>query len=461
MMLSTRTFPCILAGLLLAAWTAPALGQTNNRDAASVTLLDTVNATLRTHKSLKSIQENREAVTHELNRAEALYGPRVDITGGVGVGRVNNSTSRAADDDANVHPSTNVGATLVQPLYDGFATRSRVRNAQATLNSMTHRVFDNATSLALDAIIAHIDVLRRRETLTLAEANVSRHEVNLTQAKDREIHGADTMADVTQAESRLARAMSTLVETRTALQDGEETYRRITGMTPPSTLMPVEMPGRFYNDTAEVLEDAKQFNPKLAAYIEDVMAAQGNQQLSLAAFHPTINFEMGPQYSNRDSKYSDWSYSFEAMARLRWNIFSSGADYSGTKAADARVRQARQFMYGYMDDMALEIETTWNAYLSAQEQYKHYQDAVHFNTLTRDAYLEQFRVGERSLLDVLDADSELFNSSTQAITAYGNILVSSYRLLAVAGVLLPNLGIDTASLYTAPEEAPVEPRVSF
>jgi adhesin transport system outer membrane protein len=422
---------------------------------------DTIQATLRTHRSLKAIQENREAVEHELDRAEAFYGPRLDVTGGVGIGKLSNSTSRSRDLDGRFYPTTNVSATLTQPLYDGFANRGRVRNARATLDSMTHRVFDNATTLALDSIIGHIDVLRQREIVRLAEENVTRHEETLVQARDREILGADTMADVTQAESRLARALSTLVESRTALLNSEENYRRLTGMSPSYDLVPVDTPSRLYSGTSEVMEDAKRFNPKLAAYIKDVMAARGSKELAAAAFHPAINFEMGPRYSDRDSTGDEWTYSFDVMTTMRWNVLNSGADLAASRAAESRVRQARQFMYNYVDDMALEIETTWNSYTSSQDQYKHYMDAIQFNTTTRDAYQEQFLIGQRSLLDVLDADSELFSSSTQAITARGNVLISSYRLLALAGVLLPSMNIDTANLYTAPEEAPMEPRERF
>ena len=77
-------------------------------------------------------------------------------------------------------------------------------------------------------------------------------------------------------------------------------------------------------------------------------------------------------------------------------------------------------------------------------------EAIGYNTATRDAYLEQFKLGERSLLDVLDAESELFNSSTQYTTANGNVVVGAYRLYALTGMLLPELGIKEDPLYESP-----------
>lgn len=120
-----------------------------------------------------------------------------------------------------------VSAKLVQPIWDGFATRSRVRSAQSTLDSVKERVFDTATSLALDGIIAHIDLLRRRTIYALSEKNVAQHKAILGQAEDRANLGADTAADVSQAQSRLSRALSSLSEAKASLLVAEETYTRL------------------------------------------------------------------------------------------------------------------------------------------------------------------------------------------------------------------------------------------
>lgn len=456
-----RRLNSVGAALLVGMLTAPACAQEAVQAVPTshgISIQDTINATLESHKALRVIQENREVVGHELDRVWRGYGPSIDINGAAGVGVLSNSTTRSLGVSEGFYGATRIGATLVQPLWDGFATRSRVRNAQATYDSMTSRVFDNATTLSLDAVIAHIDVIRRREIYDLSLANVTRHEEILVQARDRESLGADTMADVTQAESRLSRALSSLVEARAALREGEDTYARITGMRVSDNLLPITEPDALFGAPIEVMEEALRSNPKLAAYLQDTKAAIGNKELAESTYHPIINLEAGPQYTDRGGKGSQWTYSFDVMATLRWNVFNSGADVAAVKAADGRVRQSRQFMNNFADDLALEIDNTWTELLSAREQYKHYMDAVGYNTVTRDAYQEQFILGQRSLLDVLDADSELFNSSTQAATAQGNVLVGTYRLLALAGVLLPRLDIDDSGIYEPPVPAPVDPR---
>ena len=141
------------------------------------------------------------------------------------------------------------------------------------------------------------------------------------------------------------------------------------------------------------------------------------------------------------------------MATMRWNLFNSGADKAETEAAESRVRQARQTAYNFFDDLNLEIADTWTRYMAAIDQRKYYQEAVVYNTQTRDAYLAQFNLGQRSLLDVLDAENELFNSATEEATARGNEIVGAYRLYALAGQFLPVLNIDDKFLYASQRES--------
>ena len=421
---------------------------------------DTVYGVLRTHRNLRGMQENREVLEHELTRARAGFGPRVDLQGQAGGSVYSDASTRATKLDQEMYGYLSTSARLVQPIWDGFATRSRVREAQSTLDSMRFRVFDTATSLSLDGIIAHIDLLRRRIIYQLAVDNIRQHKEILAQAQERAFLGADTEADVTQTQSRLARAESSCSEAKAALMVAEHTYRRLTGLDP-AKLKTVTMPPDVFTSTAKILELAQKSNPKLAAYMQDIRAARARRESSEAAFYPVFNLEAGPTYSDRGGNTDRWVYSFDVLGTMRWNIFNSGADLAEHKAASARIRQARQDMYDYMDTLKLDIETTWANYLAAQEQYKHYSKAVEFNKFTKVAYMEQFSIGKRSLLDVLDTISELYNSSTQAETAKGNVLVGAYRLSGLTGNLLPSMSIDTAPLAASVPRDPKDKREDF
>lgn len=456
----------LLLGIALlfpgAAWAAggdypppPAAGQ-------PVSVEDSVYGVLRSHRALRGMQENRQVLEHEVRRAQAGFGPRVDVTARAGSSLLSDTSTRAQNLDDQMYGMVGLSAQLVQPIWDGFATRSRVRTAKSTLESVKHRVFDTATSLSLDGIIAHIDLLRRRNIYALSEDNVSRHRQLVGQAQERADLGADTAADVAQAQSRLQRALSSRSEARAALLVAEETYSRLTGLSALGKMLPVPMPPEIYPEAAAVFAQVEKSNPKLAAYLQDIRVARGERELAESALYPTLNLEAGPNYTNRGGGGTDrWMYSFDVMGVVRWNVFNSGADLAETRAASARMRQARQVMHNLMDDLKLEVESTWTNYQAAKEQYEHYSKAIEYNKYTRSAYIEQFQIGKRSILDVLDTESELYNSSTQAETARGNILVGAYRLSAITGNLLPQMSIVTTPLEQAPPRDPVDPREEF
>ncbi|MBQ7608224.1 MAG: TolC family outer membrane protein [Desulfovibrionaceae bacterium] len=422
------------------------------KEGASVDLVDTVYGVLRTHRSIRGMQENKLVLEYELDKARGGFGPQIVLEGRGGGSVYSDSTTRGQDLDGTMYSYYSGSAKLVQPIWDGFATRSQVREATSTLESQKHRLFDTATSLSLDGIIAHIDLLRRRTIYELAVDNLRQHKELLDQEQERVTLGADTAADLTQTQSRLARAESSLSEAKAALRVAEYTYVRLTGMEP-AKLSPVTLPPKIYEQPAEIFKQAQKSNPKILAYLQDIKASRARREGADAAMSPTVNLEVGPSYTDRGGNDDRWIYSFDVLGTVRWNIFNSGRDLAERKAASARMRQSRQVMYDFFDTLRLDIESTWYNYLAAKEQYEHYSKAVEFNKYTREAYIEQFSIGKRSLLDVLDTINELHNSSTQAETARGNILVGAYRLAALAGTLLPDMKIDLEPLG---ERAPVD-----
>ncbi len=427
------------------------IAESTGNSGAQTSLLETVKSVLSVHKGLKSIQENREVAVHELRASKAGYGPRIDVTASAGYSYLNDSSARQLGEEDGMNFATSVGVLLTQPIWDGLATYSRVRASEGVLESASNRVINNATTLALDGLIAHVDLIWRRETLRLSEQNVEVHREILQATQDRQATGVDTMANVTQAQGRLSQALSSLTASRSSLVEGEASYRRLTERPVPVSLEAVPQPKNMYNTVEDVLAIAQANNPELKAYLADVRTAQGEKGMAAAAYSPVINLEVGPSYSNRENVAAQWVASFDAMATASWNIFNSGADVAANKAAAARVREYRQTAMSYLDDLRLQVQNTWTQYQTAVEQLALHEESYRYNVQTRDFYMEQFLLGQRTLLDVLDAESEVFNTATQAVTARANIVITSYRLFALAGMLMPELGISPESVLVKPE----------
>ncbi len=431
------------------------LKEENPSPGIMTTMSETVDAVIKTHKALKSIQENRVVAQEELSSSRAGYGPKLDLTGSSGLSNLSNSTTRLSSRNMELYGAGQVRLLLTQPIWDGFATRSRVRSSQALLDSVTSRVIDNATTLALDGIIAHVDLIWRRKTLELSKLNVVTHERILSLTRDREATGADTIANVTQTQGRLINAKSTYEDSRASLIQGEDSYVRLTEMPVPVALGPVKQPMKMFSSPNEVIEYAKTNNPKIIAYLADVRTEQANKELAEAAYHPTINIEAGPNYSNYgyNNASNGWSSGVDVLGTVRWNLFNSGADIYANKAQSARIREARQTANNSMDDLHLQIQNSWTDYQTAVKQLAFHEEAIGYNLQTRDLYMEQFLIGQRTLLDVLDAENELYNSEIQSVTARANIIISSYTLYALAGLLLPELQIAAETVLVAPSDS--------
>ncbi len=425
----------------------------NETTMPQTTVMDSVISTLDNHYELKALQDNRDVAIHELRSSRAGWGPSIDVTAKAGTSRLSTATTRDDGVDDAFYGATRVGAVLVQPIWDGNETCGRVLASESLLDAVNHRIMDNANSLALEGIIAHVDLLWRQKTLELAEENVTQHDTILRDIKERARLGADTIGEVSQTEGRLSRAMATRINAQTSLRQGENNYVRLTKMpVVPVNLAPVPKPSIIYKDPTDALIVAQNNNPKIQSHLAEIQQAKGEKQRIESALYPSFSIEASPYYENRGGNDTQWSSNVDVMGVMRWNIFNSGADLAATKAADARIREARQEAFNIKDTVDLELQNTWTDYQEALGLQRHYTETVKQYTITRDAYLDQFTVGRRSLLDVLDAEAELFNASTQLVTAQSNVTISSYKMLALTGMLLEALGID-GSAYLHPERA--------
>ena len=405
-------------------------------------ILSSVISTLESNPRLAELQRNREAVEKDLEQVKGRYFPRIDLSAGYGTDSHSDLGTRSRDEENDFDTRTEASLSLVQPLYQGGETRSLVEKQTAKLDSANYRVYDNAESLALDAIIAHVEVWRQRRLLDLTEQNIRTHERILDHIDERQRAGAGSSADVVQTKGRLSLTQSSRAQIVGELNRARANYFRVVGQSPKKLQLPDNFQ-RLAPDSAEAsIEAAQGCNPKLAAFAADIRAARSEIDVKKSSFLPKVNLELSTTYEDQVESSTSYTQNNAAMIRARWNLFNGGSDKAGRDAASSRKLQlvsARQDEY---EKIIEQIRDTWSQFQISGEQSNIFSDAVKYNTETRDAYQQQFVVGQRSLLDVLDSENELFQSSGQLITAQANEIVAVYRLLALSGCLLSRLEVD-------------------
>jgi adhesin transport system outer membrane protein len=288
--------------------------------------------------------------------------------------------------------------------------------------------------------------------VALAEENVNDHLEILEKLEDRQEGGAGSIADVDQTKARLARAYASLAEIQAKLKSAEANYQRYVGKLAgdveffaiPSSIVPVSL--------EEAVQQTAEHNPKTLALDANVDEADRRIQLSKSNFLPKVHAELSSSYEDQVESSETYEHNNQAMMRLRWNIFNGHSDVADRKAAMARKLQAEHQRDDQRDMVVEETRTTWAELESSRKQKASFSDAVGYNQKTLDSYIKQFNVGQRTLLDVLDAHNEKFQSAGLLVTAKTNEVIAVERLLALTGKLNESLQIDP-QLYAKANEA--------
>ena len=416
-----------------------------------MTLQEAVQQAIATNPDIGIVASNREAVDQELRQARGLYLPQIDVAAGVGVEAFNDSTSRASGGDYEETIRRESSVTLQQRLFDGFEAGATVEREMARVESAASRVLENSEVLALDAIGAYLEVLRQRDLVRLAEDNVAYHSQVLDAQRARLEGGGGSQADVDQTEGRFSRAKNTLVTTLQDLRVAEAIYTRIVGSFPGNDLTYPEFPASALpGDLDDAVQLAVRNNPTTRIFEADVRTAEAEVELSEVPLYPAVTLEAQTEYNDGTSALDTYEFNNQLMVRVRWNIFRGGIDRAARQEALFRLTESKNRRYRSVLESQQEMRRSWFELEAARDSIEALEDARDFNRSTLGAYEQQFEVAQRTLLDVLDAENELFVSEGQLITAQTNEQLASYRILAVGGVLLETLGVS------APEQAVVE-----
>jgi len=202
------------------------------------TLTEVIQHTLETNPDILMTVHNRLAADQELKQVQSGYLPSVELTGGYGREKSDNTTTRnQTGGDMNL-ARQELGLTLSQMLFDGFSLQNKVAHQNSLVNSAAYKVRDRSEDIAIITAELYLEILRRHELLELTKNNVVVHQKILEQIRTLVKGGAGRKADMQQSVSRLALAKSSLVSAQGNLRNAEINYQRVTGEFPKALTMP-------------------------------------------------------------------------------------------------------------------------------------------------------------------------------------------------------------------------------
>lgn len=404
-------------------------------------LNEAVQTTVVSHPKVGVVANDRRAIDEELNQAFGLFRPQVDLRADTGAAWSNRWGPSTLRDDGDVLPNASAQLTLQQMLFDGYNASAEVDRQENRVRSAAHRVRETSELTGLDTVEAYLNVLRSRQLLELSERNVGEHRSRLSDIQRRESGGAGNMADVRQAEARLAQAEANRAQIEGDLRDAESRYNSTVGHFPADLSRPQVPMTYMPADEQAAVDSALEDSPTVHIRTADIAVADAEKTQTEATFYPQVSLEGSASRQKDLGGLRTSKDEIGAGLVLRWNLYRGGADVARSEEYSFRRAEAQS----QLDDTKREIEqrvrSAWAARDAARTRAEHFAKQVSANEEVLNAYGKQFDAGERTLLDVLDAQNELFLSRSNMITAYYTAMFGDYQVLAERGALLASLDV--------------------
>lgn len=415
---------------------------------------DTIEAALvrayQNNPQLNAQRASVRAVDETVPQALSGYRPRVAITGSYGH-QYSEQTSISRTPLGNTqttingeHNPASVGGTITQNVFNGFQTSNRTRAAESQVSSAREGLRVLEQTVLLQAATAYMDYLRDAAIVEVQRNNIRVLDQTLKQVQDRFSVGEVTRTDVAQSEAQLAAGRSQLLVAEANLNTTRANFRRIVG-NEPSGLAPGTPVDRFIPATLpSAVEIGMMENPNVTAAMYGIDVSFLNVKVAEGALFPTVNLVASVQQAYDTTLVLARTFTASAAAQVSIPIYQGGAEYSLIRQTKETLAQQRLVLDQVRDQTRATITQAWGQFQAARGQITAAQAQVRASETALNGVREEARVGQRTTLDVLNAQQALVNARVNIVTAQHDRIVASYSVLAAIGRLSPRvLGLGT------------------
>ena len=422
-----------------------------------VPMLEAVTKAINTHPG---VQAQWHALLGASARQDAERGPgrpQVDLSASVGR---ESQTRPGTATGSFTH--TNGTLSVSQLLFDGGAVSAAVRQAGHDKLSRYYRLVDGTETMAYEAAVAYAELARATELVELAKRNYVEHKQIHTQLTERESGGVTRRSDVEQALGRLALAESNLAEEVSAHHRASQVYLQVTGTLPPAQVaaLPrqIDLP-KTPTDAVQAVSQALRQSPRMWTSVEAVRAGRASLDSFRSENAPRVDVRASQSLDRNLDGVRGRSRDAVIELLLRFNLYRGGA-------YDARVEQAAQALNEAMDrqeatcrDLRQTLTIALNEVNTQREQTLLLDQQRVATEKVQSAYQQQFDIGQRSLLDLLDTHNEVFEANRAYTRARYAYFSAQARALSTLGQLTSALGVSRTGLPAAADLGQDQPEV--
>ncbi len=403
--------------------------------------------------SLNSQRASLRATDENVPQALSGYRPKLSVTASGGYAYSNTLSNSV---NQQVFPNTvtyssiardlgqrSFGATATETLFNGFQTANKTRQAESQVMGARETLRVTEQQVLLDAATSYMNLLRDQAILDLNRRNVEVLTEQLKQTRDRFNVGEVTRTDVAQAESRLAAGRSALLGAQSNYVTSQANYRRVIGVdpgrldpgTPVDRLSPATLPGAIIAGETD--------SPSVLAAMYGVDIAELAVKISEGALYPNLSLTAGVTKSYLPVYNINKQTVASVVGTVTIPIYQGGAEYSAIRQSKETVGQQRLGLDVNRDQARETVVASWGQLDAAKAQIEATTAQVNAAEIALNGVREEARVGQRTTLDVLNAQQELVNARVALVTAQHDRVVASYSLLAaVGGLSMQHIGLN-------------------
>jgi outer membrane protein len=401
--------------------------------------------------SLNAQRAALRAVDENVPQALSGYRPKLSATAAGGFNyfrQLNKTVNQQSFPNQPIYSSIGedlgtrqFGATATQTLFNGFQTANRTRQAESQVAGARETLRVTEQQVLLDAATAYMNLLRDQAILDLNRRNVEVLTEQLKQTRDRFNVGEVTRTDVAQAESRLAAGRSQLLLAQSNYITSQANYRGVSGSIPVASIPARRLIGCPRRYCRGRLPKARRRAPRY--WRRHTASTELAVKISEGALYPNLGLTAAYTQSYDTQPQSLRQTNVSILGQLTVPLYQGGAEYSAIRQNKETVGQQRLNLDVNRDQARATVVQSWGQLDAAKAQIEATTAQVNAAEIALNGVREEARVGQRTTLDVLNAQQELVNARVALVTAQHDRIVASYTLLAaVGGLSMQRLGLN-------------------
>ncbi|MDX1738696.1 MAG: TolC family protein [Alphaproteobacteria bacterium] len=403
-------------------------------------LLDLV----KTHPLIVSQREELKSLGYSVDESEAAFLPRLSLYGDSGAEHVDNPSRRSSGLDSSRLRRDKVTLTLTQNLFNGYADVNNVKSSEANYRATEYLLKDTIRQEMLRGIIAYIDVLKFAKMVKLSKDRELTIMEQLQLENERVERGSGIAVDVLEAKSRLRKAKEKTVANVQKLEAAEASYERAFGRLPNAAEMDDVMPPKdllpFTLD--EAISLALGNRGTILSSKEFSRGLEHVKEATKSEYYPSVDLVSSYDYEDNVSATRGIARTGSIIVQANWELFSGFATDSRVAAAAEMENSVKNSVRNERRKAEEEVKKAWSELERGQERYDLLVSAVDIAEEVFDSRKRLQDAGKETTINVLDAESQVYDSHISLIEMDYVSRAAVYKVLAAAGMLTPeNLGL--------------------